>query len=75
MEYRLQEEIRLTHPDIIEIVKEVKKRGMKPILNTNGLALTKELLVELKKAGVFGFTFHVDSKQGRPNGKIKMKLN
>ncbi|RKY94984.1 MAG: radical SAM protein [Ignavibacteriae bacterium] len=61
----------LTHPDVVEIVKEVKKRGMKPILNTNGLALTNELLVDLKKAGVFGFTFHIDSKQGRPEWKNK----
>ncbi len=59
----------LTHPDVISIVREVKKRNLKPILNTNGLALTKELLVELKKAGVYGFTFHIDSKQGRPGWK------
>lgn len=64
----------LTHPDVIEIVREVKKRGMKPILNTNGLALTKELLTELKKAGVFGFTFHIDSKQVRPHWKNKNEL-
>ncbi len=64
----------LTHPDVVEIVKEVKKRGMKPILNTNGLALTKELLAELKKAGVFGFTFHIDSKQGRPEWKDKNEV-
>lgn len=64
----------LTHPDILEIVKEVKKRNMKPIINTNGLALTKELLHELKKAGVFGFTFHIDSKQGRPHWKDKNEL-
>lgn len=64
----------LTHPDIVEIVKEVKKRNMKPIINTNGLALTKELLHQLKKAGVFGFTFHIDSKQGRPQWKDKNEL-
>lgn len=64
----------LTHPDVIEIVREVKRREMKPIINTNGLALTKELLVELKKAGVFGFTFHIDSKQGRPHWKNKNEL-
>jgi MoaA/NifB/PqqE/SkfB family radical SAM enzyme len=64
----------LTHPDVIEIVREVKKRGMKPIINTNGLALTKELLAELKKAGVFGFTFHIDSKQGRPHWKNKNEI-
>ncbi len=64
----------LTHPDIVEIVKSVKKRNIKPIINTNGLALNKELLHELKKAGVFGFTFHIDSKQGRPGWRYKNEL-
>ena len=64
----------LTHPDVVEIVREVKKRGMKPILNTNGLALNKDLLIKLKKAGIFGFTFHIDSKQGRPEWKNKNEL-
>jgi len=68
----------LLHPQIIDIVAEVKRRGLKPILNTNGVALTKELLLELKQAGVFGFTFHVDSKQGRTGewrGKNEIELN
>jgi organic radical activating enzyme len=64
----------LTHPQVVEIVKEVKRRNLKPILNTNGLALTKELLIELKKAGVYGFTFHIDSKQGRPGWKDKNEV-
>jgi MoaA/NifB/PqqE/SkfB family radical SAM enzyme len=64
----------LMHPDIIEIVKSVKKRNIKPIINTNGLALNKELLHELKKAGVFGFTFHIDSKQGRSGWRDKNEL-
>ncbi len=64
----------LTHPDIIGIVKSVKERGLKPIINTNGLALTKELLNELVKAGVYGFTFHIDSKQTRPHWKNKNEI-
>jgi hypothetical protein len=64
----------LTHPQIIEIVRMVKAKGLKPILNTNGLALTKELLSELKKAGVYGLTFHVDSKQSRPGWKDKTEI-
>jgi MoaA/NifB/PqqE/SkfB family radical SAM enzyme len=64
----------LTHPEIIGIVKSVKERNIKPIINTNGLALSKGLLHELKDAGVFGFTFHIDSKQGRPNWKDKNEL-
>ena len=34
----------LLYPHIIELVSEIKKRGIKPIINTNGIALTKELL-------------------------------
>lgn len=68
----------LLHPQIVEIVAEISKRGLKPIVNTNGAALTKDLLKDLKKAGVFGFTFHVDSKQGRGGkwrGKNEVELN
>ncbi len=39
--------------------------GLKPIINTNGIDLTDELLLELKEAGVAGFTFHIDSGQSR----------
>lgn len=64
----------LLHPDIIEIVKMVKAGGQKPIINTNGIALTKELLARLKEAGVYGFTFHIDSKQNRPGWKNKNEI-
>lgn len=59
----------LMHPQIVEIVKMISEKGVKPIINTNGNTLTMELLRELKKAGVYGFTFHIDSKQGRPKWK------
>ena len=70
----------LLYPDIVELVADIKSRGLKPIINTNGIALTNELLNELKKAGVFGFTFHIDSKQGRGRdpkwlGKNEIELN
>jgi hypothetical protein len=64
----------LLHPDIVEIVRMVAKGGHKPVLNTNGHALTPELLRALKAAGLVGFTFHVDSKQGRPGWKDKSEL-
>ncbi|MBU2444265.1 MAG: radical SAM protein [Bacteroidetes bacterium] len=64
----------LTHPEIIDIVRMIKELDIKPIINTNGTLLTKELLIELKKAGVFGFTFHIDSKQGRPHWKNKNEI-
>jgi hypothetical protein len=67
----------LLHPEIVEIVRLVAQQGLKPLLNTNGLALTKELLVALKGAGVAGFTFHIDSKQNRPEwkGRNEIELN
>ena len=64
----------LMHPQVVEIVKMVADMGLKPILNTNGNVLTMELLRELKKAGVYCFTFHVDSKQGRPKWKDKNEV-
>jgi len=63
----------LLYPDIVDLVADIKSRGLKPIINTNGIALTNELLDDLKKAGVFGFTFHIDSKQGR--GREQKWLN
>jgi len=70
----------LLYPQIIELVADIKRRGLKPIINTNGIALTKEFLHELKQAGVFGFTFHIDSKQGRGRdarwlGKNEVEFN
>jgi pyruvate-formate lyase-activating enzyme len=55
----------LVHPKIVDIVRLVKQGGWKPIINTNGLALSRKRLKELKEAGVFGFTFHIDTSQAR----------
>ena len=59
----------LVFPQIVELVRMIKDMGWKPIINTNGLALDESLLWDLKKAGVFGFTFHIDSSQKRPKVK------
>jgi hypothetical protein len=64
----------LLHPQIVEIVRMIAEKGVKPVVNTNGATLTVELLRELKKAGVYGFTFHIDSKQGRPKWKNKNEV-
>jgi len=67
----------LIHPNIVDIVRLIADSGLKPIINSNGLALDKSLLHDLKKAGVAGFTFHIDSKQSRPGweGKSEEELN
>jgi pyruvate-formate lyase-activating enzyme len=55
----------LVHPKIVEIVRMVRQGGWKPIVNTNGLALTAKRLRALKAAGAYGFTFHIDVSQAR----------
>lgn len=67
----------LLHSDIVEIVRIIRHEyGYKPVLNTNGLALTPDLARDLRRAGLFGFTFHVDSGQRRPQwtGKDEIEL-
>ncbi len=64
----------LTHPELPAIVRRVTKMGRKAIVNTNGLGLTREGLRELKRAGLVGVTFHIDSKQGRPGWKNKTEV-
>lgn len=56
----------LLHPQVVEIVRMVAEAGEKPVINTNGHALTRDLLSRLRQAGLAGITFHIDSHQGRP---------
>jgi hypothetical protein len=67
----------LIHPDILEIVSYIRSKGVKPVILTNARALTPELLKDLKRAGVAGFTIHIDSHQERPQwqGKSEADLN
>jgi MoaA/NifB/PqqE/SkfB family radical SAM enzyme len=61
----------LLHPDIVAIVRFIAEQGIKPVLLSNGLGLDPQLLRELKRAGLSGFTLHVDSHQGRPEWRGK----
>ena len=67
----------LVHPQILDIVAFIAESGLKPIILTNAMALNPELLRELKRAGLAGFTIHIDSHQDRPHwrGKSEAELN
>ena len=65
----------LIHPQIIDIVAFIAQNGIKPVILTNAVALTPELLRELKKAGLAGFTIHIDSHQNRPHWKDKTEAD
>lgn len=67
----------LVYPQIVDLVRMIREMGWKPIINTNGIALSESLLRELKASGVFGFTFHIDTTQKRPgvDAKTETELN
>jgi sulfatase maturation enzyme AslB (radical SAM superfamily) len=59
----------LTHPNIVEIIKFISDNDMKSLMLTNGYALNEDILLKLKKAGLTGLSFHIDSTQTRPEFK------
>jgi pyruvate-formate lyase-activating enzyme len=59
----------LTHPDIVDIIQFITGNGMKSLMLTNGYALNEDILKKLKKAGLTGLSFHIDSTQTRPEFK------
>lgn len=67
----------LIYPHIVDLVAFIAEQKIKPIILTNGVALKPELLHELKRAGLAGFTMHIDSHQNRPQwqGKSEADLN
>lgn len=67
----------LTHPHIVEITRMVKEHNVKPVIITNGVGLNSSWVRDLKRAGAYGFAFHIDSHQSRPDweGKNEKELN
>jgi hypothetical protein len=61
----------LTHPDIVEIVRMVSSHAPKTLLLTNGNRLTRDMVHNLRLAGLRGFIFHVDAHQNRPGWENK----
>ena len=47
--------------DLVELIEHAKRLGFKVFLSTNAHLLTKEKILGLKKAGLFGFKFSLDS--------------
>ncbi|MFC1742768.1 radical SAM protein [Candidatus Riflebacteria bacterium] len=55
------------HPELPEVIKYVKSRGIYCQFLSNGLSLTDELLQTYKKAGLNKVYIHIDSLQTRPD--------
>jgi pyruvate-formate lyase-activating enzyme len=67
----------LIYPQLIETIEFIASFKIKPIVFSNGVNLTSELLVDLKKAGLAKIHLHVDSLQEREGwtGKNESELN
>jgi hypothetical protein len=67
----------LLYPDLVEVVEFITKNDLKSRILTNGQSLSWDLAQDLKKAGLTAISFHVDSKQGRPDwgGKTESEMN
>lgn len=61
--------------ELVEIVSYIAKLGMRPTLMTNGIKDTRELLTELKAAGLVDVAFHVDMTQERKGYNSEVELN
>jgi len=55
------------HPQLCEIIRQIKSRNYKVSLVTNGLALNREMLLRLKTAGLDVIMIHIDEGQERPD--------
>ena len=51
----------LLHPDIALLVTDVRRRGMTPVMNTNGFLLTRERIQELGEAGLYALQISIDN--------------
>lgn len=67
----------LGYPDLIEVIRYISSKKIKPMVYTNGVLLTPEMADEFRKAGLSKIHFHIDSSQERPGwtGKNEVQLN
>jgi hypothetical protein len=61
----------LIYPHILDVVAFISKKGMKPLILTNGHGLDQMFARELEKAGLKRINFHIDSAQNRPGWEKK----
>lgn len=61
--------------ELVEIVKRIADRGMRPTLFTNGIRAKRALLEELVEAGLVDIAFHVDLTQRRRGHETECSLN
>ncbi|MEO1089424.1 MAG: radical SAM protein [Pseudomonadota bacterium] len=61
--------------DLVALCREIRARGMRSCLMTNGIKATRPLLSSLRAAGLDDVAFHVDLTQKRPGHASETELN
>jgi hypothetical protein len=61
--------------ELVAIVRRVRARGLLPALFTNGIRASRNLLRELRRAGLVDVAFHVDTTQNRRGFASEAELN
>ena len=61
--------------ELVAIVRRIRDKGMRPSLFTNGIRATRELLIELARAGLVDVAFHIDMTQQRRGYRSESELN
>jgi hypothetical protein len=61
--------------ELVEIVRRIRQKGMRPTLFTNGIRAKRPLLEELAGAGLVDIAFHVDLTQNRRGYGTEGALN
>ena len=61
--------------DLVEVVRHIADRSMRPALFTNGIRAKRDLLAELSAAGLVDVAFHVDLTQERRGYDTECALN
>lgn len=61
--------------ELLAIVREVHRLGMRAALMTNGIKLNRNLLEKLQEAGLYDVVYHVDTTQNIKGFRTEVELN
>ncbi|GAB1264038.1 radical SAM protein [Aurantivibrio infirmus] len=61
--------------ELMQIVRQVRDKGMRPTLFTNGIKTTRPYMEELAAAGLVDIALHVDMTQERKGYNSEIELN
>lgn len=62
-------------PELVQLVRYARRLGLHPALFTNGIACSRDLLIELSDNGLSDVAFHVDLTQHRTGYATEKDLN